>query len=148
MSIIDAIKNVVTSVGGTAYNGTDSQNNIKADSVTFPCVFIDQPITAKGKVRQSSVLDKTYTVKIFFADKGNIDNTPTQDQTIIDAQTAICDAFLLAIQSYEVNSQRIFNMSGGEDFTQYEVLNLPFDVGCTGVILEMDFKLYNYNPLC
>lgn len=69
------------------HSGAKWLQNIKADSVDFPCVFMDRPITWKPiKVGKFAARQELYSPVLFFAEKTRPEWTQEQHDEVIERQ--------------------------------------------------------------
>lgn len=151
LDITDAL-NMVAAATGTGLPlsyGTRYEQNKDADNATFPKVYLDEPLTSHETIRSNGNTSTVYEVKLFFADKAQPDATPPQQRQTIMQMRALAKEFITRLQQQTyTDERRIFNLQSGTQFTLTDVVNLPYDVGLTGVLLEIDLPVFDYNANC
>lgn len=152
LDITDALNQVATAtgtVGLTLTYGTRYEQNKDADNAVFPKLYLDEPLTSHETIRSNGNTSTVYEVKLFFADKAQPDATPQQQRQTIVQMRALAKEFITRLQQQTYTDERkIFNLQSGTQFTLTDVVNLPYDVGLTGVLLEIDLPVFDYNSNC
>lgn len=135
--IISIIDSIVTTMNADPRNddfcfghGQQYFSNILNDEKTFPCIFLDQPIENDYQLNQGGYIGETYTIKIFFMYKSELDWLPTDHDVncIQPANQAIRD-FISTCQA----STLIDSISTA---SAIEYINL-LDVNVSGKILTV-----------
>lgn len=151
LDIIEALGLVAatTGIGGlTLTYGTRYEQNKDADNATFPKLYLDEPLTSRETIRSAGTTT-VYEVKLFFADKALLDATPQQQRQTIVQMRSLAKEFITRLQQQTyADDRKIFNLASGTQFTLTDVVNLPYDVGLTGVLLEIDLPVFDYNGNC
>ena len=144
MRIINIIRDCVTPLDGSPTYETGQRwlQNVRADNIALPGVFVDRPLVGKlpylGTARK-----ETYSPTMLFVDKSSPEFTQSQHDVIVDFQRKQAIQFLTNLQAHpEVETI-------GSDVTITDVFNL-FDANLTGVILSfqltLKFEIPNYCP--
>lgn len=153
IDIIQCLTAVTQQTGPTGglplTHGTPAEQNFEAENATFPKIYVDEPLSSRGIIGQGGGMQTVYEVKLFFADKAVLDATPQQQRPIIMQQRAYAKEFITRLQQFTYNDGRkMFNLQSGAEIRLTDVVNLPFDVGLTGVFVEMDLPVFDYNSIC
>jgi protein-disulfide isomerase-like protein with CxxC motif len=153
VDIVDVLQDVVGLIGAspalTLTHGTRFEQNKEADNATFPKVYLDEPLRSRETLSSMGNAQVVYPVALFFADKAILDATPAQQRVTILQMRTYAKEFITRIQSYTyTNGRKAFNFDNGLNYTITDVVNLPYDVGLTGCLLEMDFPIINYGTIC
>jgi hypothetical protein len=144
MRIVNIIRDCVTPLDGspTFDSGQKWLQNIQADKISLPAVFLDRPITGRlpylGTARK-----ERYSPVMLFANKSQPEFTQSQHDVIVEAQRKQAIQFLTNLQAHP-EVERIE--------TEPEILDVfnLFDVNLTGVTLRfqliLKFEYPNYCP--
>jgi hypothetical protein len=148
--IIDVLSQTAQQTGGLALSyGTRFEQNHDGDSAQFPKVYLDEPLTSYETLRSAGNTNTVYSIKLFFANKANLDATPQQQRATIVQMRSLAKEFIVRLQQQtHPDGRKVFNLVAGAQFTLTDVVNLPYDVGLTGVLMEMDLPVFDYNPIC
>lgn len=122
--------------------GLESMVNKDADETIFPAVLLFEPITSNDKLTQGGAIEETYPLRIFIADRSEIDWTPSQHLQVLDAMRELSRKFInrLRASSFikEVKSSR-----------RTDVMNYKkTDRQLSGVYLELEVVIVNAGPVC
>jgi len=153
VDIVDVLQDVVGLIGAspalTLTHGTRFEQNKEADNATFPKVYLDEPLRSRETLSSMGNAQVVYPVVLFFADKAILDATPAQQRVTILQMRTYAKEFITRIQAYTyTNGRKAFNFDNGLNYTITDVVNLPYDVGLTGCLLEMDLPIINYGTIC
>jgi hypothetical protein len=126
---------------GSLYSGPKWLQNVQADKVSLPCVFMDQPIDFKF-IRDSKYaqIKEQYSPIILFCDKSQPEFTQEQHNEIIETRRLIAYQFITNLiahpevfEVYEVSLNDVFNF---------------LDQNLTGVVLQFQVKLKPEEAIC
>ena len=143
MRIVEILKSCSNPIMGAGlfYSGPKWLQNVQADKVVLPCVFMDQPIDFKF-IRDSKFaqIKEQYSPIILFCDKSQPEFTQDQHNEIIESKRYVANQFVTNLISHP------------EVFEVYEVaLNDVFnflDQNLTGVVLQFQVKLKHEEAIC
>jgi len=143
MRIVEILKSCSNPIMGAGlfYSGPKWLQNVQADKVVLPCVFMDQPIDFKF-IRDSKFaqIKEQYSPIILFCDKSQPEFTQDQHNEIIESKRYVANQFVTNLISHP------------EVFEVYEVaLNDVFnflDQNLTGVVLQFQVKLKPEEAIC
>jgi hypothetical protein len=143
MRIVEILKSCSNPIMGAGlfYSGPKWLQNVQADKVVLPCVFMDQPIDFKF-IRDSKFaqIKEQYSPIILFCDKSQPEFTQEQHNEIIESKRYVANQFVTNLISHP------------EVFEVYEVaLNDVFnflDQNLTGVVLQFQVKLKGEDGIC
>jgi hypothetical protein len=154
VDIVTVLEEVIGLIGAspalTLTHGTRFEQNNDGDNATFPKVYLDEPLKSRETIASGGNAQVVYPVVLFFADKAILDATPSQQRVIILQMRTYAKEFITRIQAYtyQANGLKAFNMSSGLTYNLTDVVNLPYDVGLTGVLLEIELPIINYGAIC
>jgi hypothetical protein len=140
MRIVNIIRDCITPLIGspTFESGQRWLQNIQADNIPLPCVFLDRPINGKlpylGTARK-----ERYSPVMLFANKSSPEFTQEQHDVIVDFQRKQSIQFLANLQAHP----EVERIEGEPTLT--DVFNL-FDVNLTGVVLSFQLMLRFEEP--
>jgi hypothetical protein len=144
MRIVNIIRDCVTPLQGspTFDSGQKWLQNVMADKLALPAIFLDRPITGRlpylGTARR-----ERYSPVLLFADKSSPEYTQSQHDVIVEFQRKQAIQFLTNLQAHP-EVERIE--------TEPELLDVfnIFDANLTGVTLRftliLKFEYPNYCP--
>lgn len=143
MRIIEILRSCSNPImgAGLLYSGPKWLQNVQADKVTLPCVFMDQPIDFKF-IRDSKFaqIKEQYQPIILFCDKSQPEFTQEQHNEIIETRRLIAYQFITNLiahpevfEVYEVSLNDVFNF---------------LDQNLTGVVLQFQVKLKPEEAIC
>jgi hypothetical protein len=143
MRIVEILKSCSNPIMGAGlfYSGPKWLQNVQADNVSLPCVFMDQPIDFKF-IRDSKYaqIKEQYQPIILFCDKSEPEFTQEQHNEIIETRRLIANQFITNLIShpdvfevYEVSLNDVFNF---------------LDQNLTGVVLQFQVKLKPEDAIC
>lgn len=143
MRIIEILKSCSNPIMGAGlfYSGPKWLQNVQADKVSLPCVFMDQPIDFKF-IRDSKFaqIKEQYSPIILFCDKSEPEFTQEQHNEIIETRRLIAYQFITNLiahpevfEVYEVSLNDVFNF---------------LDQNLTGVVLQFQVKLKGEDGIC
>ena len=143
MRIIEILKSCSNPIMGAGlfYSGPKWLQNVQADKVQMPCVFMDQPIDFKF-IRDSKFaqIKEQYSPIILFCDKSQPEFTQEQHNEIIENKRFIANQFVTNLiahpevfEVYEVSLNDVFNF---------------LDQNLTGIVLQFQVKLKPEDGIC
>lgn len=143
MRIVEILKSCSNPIMGAGlfYSGPKWLQNVQADKVSLPCVFMDQPIDFKF-IRDSKFaqIKEQYQPIILFCDKSEPEFTQDQHNEIIETRRLIAYQFITNLiahpevfEVYEVSLNDVFNF---------------LDQNLTGVVLQFQVKLKPEEAIC
>lgn len=143
MRIVEILKSCSNPIMGAGlfYSGPKWLQNVQADNVSLPCVFMDQPIDFKF-IRDSKYaqIKEQYQPIILFCDKSEPEFTQEQHNEIIETRRLIAYQFITNLiahpevfEVYEVSLNDVFNF---------------LDQNLTGVVLQFQVKLKPEEAIC
>jgi hypothetical protein len=141
--MIQILTDIIAAMTGspTFIYGTEGWNNFKADSAAvFPVIFLNEPLMSNDKLAKSGYMEEVYPLKMMFLDKAQIDWTPAQHHTIIDAMRLLRREFINRLQDDD-NIREIDNIQTTDVFN-------VLDMNLSGVLLEIEISLYNSLSNC
>lgn len=153
VDIVTILSDIIGLIGAspplTLTHGTRPEQNFEADNAIFPKVYLDEPLQSRETIKAVGNTDVVYPVKLFFADKADLDATPAQQRvTILQMRTYAKEFITLLSNAQYQNGQRIFSPLKDTTVTLTDVVNLNYDVGLTGVLLEISLPVINYGDIC
>lgn len=153
VDIVTVLSEIVGSIGASPAlvltHGTRFEQNKDGDNAAFPKVYLDEPLRSRETISSAGNSTVVYPVAMFFADKAILDATPAQQRVTILQMRAYAKEFIVRLQSVQdANGKKYFNVSTGTTYTLTDVVNLPYDVGLTGVLLEIDLPIVNGGAIC
>jgi hypothetical protein len=143
MRIVEILKSCSNPIMGAGlfYSGPKWLQNVQADNVSLPCVFMDQPIDFKF-IRDSKYaqIKEQYSPIILFCDKSQPEFTQDQHNEIIESKRYVANQFVTnlishpeVLEVYEVALNDVFNF---------------LDQNLTGVVLQFQVKLKGEDGIC
>jgi hypothetical protein len=153
VDIVTVLSEVVGSIGVspalTLTHGTRFEQNKDGDSATFPKVYLDEPLRSRETIASMGNSTVVYPVVLFFADKAILDATPAQQRVTILEMRTYAKEFVVRLQTAEdANGRKYFDLTTGTSYTLTDVVNLNYDVGLTGVLLEIELPIVNRGAIC
>jgi hypothetical protein len=143
MRIIEILKSCSNPIMGAGlfYSGPKWLQNVQADKVVLPCVFMDQPIDFKF-IRDSKYaqIKEQYQPIILFCDKSQPEFTQEQHNEIIETRRLIANQFVTNLISHP----EIFEVY---EVALHDVFNF-LDQNLTGVVLQFQVKLKAEDGIC
>jgi hypothetical protein len=126
---------------GLFYSGPKWLQNVQADNVNLPCVFMDQPIDFKFmRASKFAQINEQYSPVILFCDKSQPEFTQEQHNEIIETRRLIAYQFITNLIAHpdvvevgEVSLNDVFNF---------------LDQNLTGVVLQFQVKLKHEDAIC
>ena len=143
MRIVEILKSCSNPIMGAGlfYSGPKWLQNVQADKVVLPCVFMDQPIDFKF-IRDSKYaqIKEQYSPIILFCDKSQPEFTQDQHNEIIETRRLIAYQFITNLIAHpevfevlEVSLNDVFNF---------------LDQNLTGIVLQFQVKLKAEEAIC
>jgi hypothetical protein len=126
---------------GLFYSGPKWLQNVQADKVVLPCVFMDQPIDFKF-IRDSKFaqIKEQYQPIILFCDKSEPEFTQDQHNEIIENKRYVANQFITNLISHP----EVFEVG---EVALNDVFNF-LDQNLTGVVLQFQVKLKPEEAIC
>lgn len=103
MRIVEIIRSCVFPLTGNPllHTGQKWLQNVKADNVAFPCVFLDRPIQWKpAKVGKYAYRQEVYSPVMLFAEKSRPEWTQEQHDEVIERQRVRVGQFLETLDNH------------------------------------------------
>ena len=124
------------------HSGAKWLQNIKADSIEFPCVFMDRPINWKPiKVGKYAARQEVYTPYLFFCEKTRPEWTQEQHDEVIERQRLNVAKFLETLSMHpEVDLIT-------QDPTCNDIINF-LDLNTSGVSVTFQIRLKQDTAVC
>lgn len=156
VDITEIVGNIVALVNSgncDYFFGSKAEQNFYGDKGTFPAVLLDEPLQSDHVLNIDTGNRYGYTLSLFFCDKVANDATPQQLRTVINAQRNIAEEWVNQAAAYTYPSgtnagRKVFNLTGDITYTILDVIDFPFDVHLSGVLLTITLPVYNYNGIC
>ena len=122
------------------YYGERAWQNLIADDVTFPVVFVDFISKVDFKINTGGHLSEVYPVTIYIGYKSELDWTTTQHEVEIEKANNAARNFLNQLQNYkDANGNRIIDSM--EIVSADRVILRPSeDAGTSGIMLQLKVK--------
>ena len=143
MRIIEILKSCSNPIMGAGlfYSGPKWLQNVQADKVQMPCVFMDQPINFKF-IRDSKFaqIKEQYFPLILFCDKSEPEFTQEQHNEIIESKRYVANQFVVNL----INHPEVFEVS---EVSLNDVFNF-LDQNLTGIVLQFQVKLKQEDGIC
>ena len=143
MRIVEILKSCSNPIMGAGlfYSGPKWLQNVQADKVVLPCVFMDQPIDFKFiRVSKYAQINEQYSPIILFCDKSQPEFTQDQHNEIIETRRLIAYQFITNLISHPEVSE-VFEVSLNDVFNF-------LDQNLTGVVLQFQVKLIHEEAIC
>jgi len=143
MRIVEILKSCSNPIMGAGlfYSGPKWLQNVQADKVVLPCVFMDQPIDFKFiRVSKYAQINEQYSPIILFCDKSEPEFTQDQHNEIIETRRLIAYQFITNLISHPEVSE-VFEVSLNDVFNF-------LDQNLTGVVLQFQVKLIHEEAIC
>jgi hypothetical protein len=143
MRIVEILKSCSNPIMGAGlfYSGPKWLQNVQADKVVLPCVFMDQPIDFKFlRVSKYAQINEQYSPIILFCDKSEPEFTQDQHNEIIETRRLIAYQFITNLISHPEVSE-VFEVSLNDVFNF-------LDQNLTGVVLQFQIKLKHEEAIC
>ena len=144
MKIFDILESCVFPLDGNPrlHSATDWEQNIKADSISYPCVFLNRPTPYKPtKIGRFATRQEVYEVKLFFCDKSRPEYTQIQHDEIIEEQRLTVAQFLETLEHHS----EVDVIVGEPRCT--DIFNLN-DQNLDGIWLEFNLRLNIDEGIC
>jgi hypothetical protein len=126
---------------GLFYSGPKWLQNVQADNVSLPCVFMDQPIDFKFlRVSKFAQINEQYSPIILFCDKSQPEFTQDQHNEIIETRRLIAYQFITNLIAHP-------EVSEVGEVALNDVFNF-LDQNLTGVVLQFQVKLIHEEAIC
>jgi len=143
MRIVEILKSCSNPIMGAGlfYSGPKWLQNVQADKVVLPCVFMDQPIDFKF-IRDSKFaqIKEQYQPIILFCDKSEPEFTQDQHNEIIENKRYVANQFITNLISHP----EVFEVG---EVALNDVFNF-LDQNLTGVVLQFQVKLKPEEAIC
>jgi hypothetical protein len=143
MRIVEILKSCSNPIMGAGlfYSGPKWLQNVQADKVVLPCVFMDQPIDFKF-IRDSKFaqIKEQYSPIILFCDKSEPEFTQDQHNEIIESKRYVANQFVTNLISHP----EVFEVG---EVALNDVFNF-LDQNLTGVVLQFQVKLKGEDGIC
>lgn len=143
MRIVEILKSCSNPIMGAGlfYSGPKWLQNVQADNVSLPCVFMDQPIDFKF-IRDSKYaqIKEQYSPIILFCDKSQPEYTQEQHNEIIENKRYVANQFVTNLISHP----EVFEVG---EVALNDVFNF-LDQNLTGVVLQFQVKLKQEDGIC
>jgi hypothetical protein len=143
MRIIEILKSCSNPIMGAGmfYSGPKWLQNVQADKVSMPCVFMDQPIDFKF-IRDSKFaqIKERYSPIILFCDKSQPEFTQEQHNEIIESKRYVANQFVVNLIAHP----EVFEVS---EVSLNDVFNF-LDQNLTGIVLQFQVKLKGEDAFC
>lgn len=143
MRIIEILKSCSNPIMGAGlfYSGPKWLQNVQADKINLPCVFMDQPIDFKF-IRDSKFaqIKEQYSPIILFCDKSQPEFTQEQHNEIIEIKRLNANQFITNLISHP----EVFEVS---EVSLNDIFNF-LDQNLTGVVLQFQVKLKPEDAFC
>jgi hypothetical protein len=143
MRIVEILKSCSNPIMGAGlfYSGPKWLQNVQADKVVLPCVFMDQPIDFKF-IRDSKFaqIKEQYSPIILFCDKSQPEFTQDQHNEIIESKRYVANQFVTNLISHP----EVFEVG---EVALNDVFNF-LDQNLTGVVLQFQVKLKGEDGIC
>jgi len=143
MRIVEILKSCSNPIMGAGlfYSGPKWLQNVQADKVSLPCVFMDQPIDFKF-IRDSKFaqIKEQYSPIILFCDKSQPEFTQEQHNEIIESKRYVANQFVTNLISHP----EVFEVG---EVALNDVFNF-LDQNLTGVVLQFQVKLKQEDGIC
>jgi len=143
MRIVEILKSCSNPIMGAGlfYSGPKWLQNVQADKVVLPCVFMDQPIDFKFiRVSKYAQINEQYSPIILFCDKSEPEFTQDQHNEIIETRRLIAYQFITNLISHP-------EVSEVSEVSLNDVFNF-LDQNLTGVVLQFQVKLIHEEAIC
>lgn len=123
-------------------SSTDWEQNIKADSIAFPCVFLNRPTPYRHtNISKYGNRQEVYDVKLFFCDKSRPEYTQIQHDEIIEEQRLQVAQFIHTLEAHS----EVDVIVGDPRCT--DIFNLN-DQNLDGIWLEFSLRLNIDEGIC
>jgi len=123
-------------------SSTDWEQNIKADSIAFPCVFLNRPTPyLHTNISKYGNRQEVYDVKLFFCDKSRPEYTQIQHDEIIEEQRLQVAQFIHTLEAHS----EVDVIVGDPRCT--DIFNLN-DQNLDGIWLEFSLRLNIDEGIC
>jgi hypothetical protein len=143
MRVIEILKSCSNPIMGAGlfYSGPKWLQNVQADKVDLPCVFMDQPIDFKF-IRDSKYaqIKEQYSPIILFCDKSQPEFTQEQHNEIVETRRLIANQFVTNLIAHP----DVFEVG---EVALNDVFNF-LDQNLTGVVLRFQVKLKAEEAIC
>ena len=143
MRIVEILKSCSNPIMGAGlfYSGPKWLQNVQADNVVLPCVFMDQPIDFKF-IRDSKFaqIKEQYSPIILFCDKSQPEYTQEQHNEIVESKRYVANQFVTNLISHP----EVFEVG---EVALNDVFNF-LDQNLTGVVLQFQVKLKQEDGIC
>ena len=123
-------------------SSTDWEQNIKADTIAFPCVFLNRPTPYRHtNISKYGNRQEVYDVKLFFCDKSRPEYTQIQHDEIIEEQRLQVAQFIHTLEAHS----EVDVIVGDPRCT--DIFNLN-DQNLDGIWLEFNLRLNIDEGIC
>ena len=124
------------------HSATDWEQNIKADSISYPCVFLNRPTPYRhSNISKYGNRQEVYDVKLFFCDKSRPEYTQIQHDDVIDEQRLQVAQFIHTLEHHS----EVDVIVGEPRCT--DIFNLN-DQNLDGIWLEFSLRLNIDEGIC
>lgn len=110
MTIIEIVSthvSALTTAGFSFIHGPKAYMNLKVDEQALPVAWLGYPIVSEDTITASGYIEPSYNLQILFANKTQLDNTPEQQQVIIQQMRTAAREFILRLQADNDNVRRV-----------------------------------------
>ena len=97
MKIFDILESCVFPLTNNPrlHSATDWEQNVKADDVSYPCVWLHRPTPYRPtKIGKFATRQEVYDVKMFFCDSSRPTFVQTEHDEIVEEQRLVVNNFL------------------------------------------------------
>lgn len=150
IELLDQVAQQINQPDGIAiYHGTAYEQNKEAEEITYPHICIEEPLTSRETIRAAGSITIAYQLRLLFVTKSTLDSTPQQQRPLILSTRALARQFLTqAIKHTYNDGRRVFDISNGLEYTLTDIVDLMYDAALTGVRLEIELPVFEYNGNC
>lgn len=144
MKIFDILESCVFPLTNNPrlHSATDWEQNVKADDVSYPCVWLHRPTPYRPtKIGKFATRQEVYDVKMFFCDSSRPTFVQTEHDEIVEEQRLVVNNFLATLEAHpsvdvivgDVKCMDIFNLT---------------DKNLTGIWVEFSLRLNIDEGIC
>lgn len=149
VQLLTSVAQILGNTGLPLVHGSAAELNVNEEPAVFPRLYLDEPLVSKHKISSTGSISTTYKLKLFFCDKSALDAAPQQLRSQIVIMRSYAREFVSRLMQHTyLDGRKVFALQSGTEYILTDVVNLPFDTALTGVLLELDLPVIEYNTNC
>lgn len=142
ITVIESIVSELTPKPEFIY-GFKSWANLQADEKPFPVVILVEPIISDDTFHQGGLVDSSYPMFMLFLDKTELDYTPEQHRSAVDAMRELRRQLILRLKAKKNSDgdhvfKSITNVRTTDTFNELDANSSGVSVNFTAVPLNSD----------